>query len=188
MERKPIPWRPLCAIAAVTLTADPVQTESEWIETVKRELLRQGWDYPTDRDALTKAMQAVQTAWEKVHGRRPVRPPSPQVSTQGADWRGPLTREESTRYLQAVRNWQQRSSGSGSSSTLKAISYDGRPALVSLAEIAQVTPTETAEDDADRFFRQVREWQAQEAAASQQRPPPIHQVTPTGFRTIRGKS
>lgn len=74
MQRKPIPLPALCAIVRVVIERDPSVDNFTWMEDSKRELLRQGWNYPRPED-LASALQRVERALSKRWGPRP--PPRP---------------------------------------------------------------------------------------------------------------
>lgn len=101
MERKPIEWRQLCAIARDLLTAEPTIDDGEWAERIKQRLAVLGFASVRPPHRLTEAMRAVQRALEKRWGPRPIPdlshhparrvsappdPPLPRRSTAPQPW------------------------------------------------------------------------------------------------------
>jgi hypothetical protein len=61
----------LCAISREILAKEPGMLDAEWKARIKERVLRLGFGYPPP-ELLSRAMNAVQAAYEKTHGRRPV--------------------------------------------------------------------------------------------------------------------
>jgi hypothetical protein len=74
-ERKPLPFKALCAIARAVITAEPTIDDFEWAERTKGEIVRQGFRAPDPPHQLTEAMAAVERALVREWGPRPVEDP-----------------------------------------------------------------------------------------------------------------
>ncbi len=99
--RLPPTFRQLCVITREQIEAEPTIDDFEWRERIKQRLINLSFTYPTDRAAITRAMDAVEKALEKHWGPRPptsTSPPSPQREPMpprtDPPW-GPYSRESS---------------------------------------------------------------------------------------------
>jgi len=75
LDRKPVGWPQLCAIAKGQIEAEPSIENSEWSERIKTRLLRLGFTYPEEPSAINRAMAAVERAMSKRWGPRQAPPP-----------------------------------------------------------------------------------------------------------------
>lgn len=83
----------LCAIARMALVKTPTSDDSEWRESIKLAVRKQGYGYPTP-EQLTRAMDHVDRAMQRTMGPRLPPPPGPLVLPSGPPqqhdppWRG----------------------------------------------------------------------------------------------------
>jgi hypothetical protein len=81
----------LCAISREILAKEPGMLDAEWKARIKDRVLRLGFGYPPP-ELLSRAMNAVQAAYEKTHGRRPLTSlrsevPPIQTASKPESWR-----------------------------------------------------------------------------------------------------
>lgn len=100
--RPPVEWRQLCAIARETITIDPTIENSEWKEQIKRRILAIGRTYPTEPDAIDRALHAVERALAKGGRTRPGPAPAYRPLQPDATLERPLSHEEARRFLRNI--------------------------------------------------------------------------------------
>ncbi len=99
--RLPPTFRQLCVITREQVEAEPTIDDFEWRERIKQRLIDLGFTYPTDREAISRAMTQVEKALENRWGPRPVpqmdsqrRLTAPSSPQRDPPW-GPYSREHS---------------------------------------------------------------------------------------------
>lgn len=116
--RRLITFRVLCAMASAELHLDPSMSDGEWKARVKDRLVKQGWDYPRDREMLTRALNASNFAYQKRHGPRPIpeikepqqqKPHRPEPLNADPPWHGHHRSESALTLKQLIENLQRSS-------------------------------------------------------------------------------
>jgi hypothetical protein len=69
MQRRTVQWRQLCAIADAAIQMDPTIDDGEWVEEIKRRIVRLRFEYPSP-EQLTNAIRAVERMLAKEWGPR----------------------------------------------------------------------------------------------------------------------
>ncbi len=101
-RRPPIAFGHLCVIAREQITNDPEIDNAEWKARIKDRLVALGFTYPTELDAIDRALKAVERALAKEGRTRPgpapaYRPPQPDARLER-----PITHDEARRFLAAI--------------------------------------------------------------------------------------
>lgn len=91
LNRPPIQFRQLCAVARQILAADNLIDNFEWSEQIKARIVKLGFTYPdSDPGTIHRAMRAVEVAMEKTGTFLRMFPDEPYQYTPKPEKRAPV--------------------------------------------------------------------------------------------------